>query len=171
MRIVSYFLPFLFLYISSTQGFPRCQNPVPRDLPKITDCNHIIRDIHQQAEESGNPHFTASRRHTANMNLPNLYWDHIPKSTCAIYIDMIESQAESTDTLTLRDVITAIDDIIVVCSFPDHGWQLNEGWDIIGNHKWINVSIERLHWDTKPSGGRANLTVAWLGQENGTNVQ
>ena len=171
MRITFRLLPLLLLYISPSQARPRCQHPIPKYLPEVSDCQHILDDIRKQARDTGNPLFTASRGHSSNMELPNLYWDHIPKSTCAVYIDLIESKFDSTDVLRLGDVLEAMLAIADECKLPDSNRQLNEGWDVTGRHKYINISIERLHWDTKTLGTAANFTIATRGRDNHTAVQ
>lgn len=105
------------------------------------------------------------------MGLPNLYWDHIPESTCAVYIDMIDTKFDATDSLRLSDVVEAMLTIANECEAPDSDTQLNEGWDVTGRYKMINVSIERLHWDTKALGRAANFTIATTGRNNQTDVQ
>lgn len=84
---------------------------------------------------------------------------------------MIESKFDSTDSLRLGDVVDAMLAIADECKLPDSNRQLNEGWDVTGRYKMINVSIERLHWDTQTVGRAANFTIATMGRNNQTDVQ
>ena len=104
---------------------PHCRLPAPPILPKITDCLHIVRDIRIQNEQVRDRIFTASRRRGSNLHLPNTWWDHVPHSTCAIYLDMVNDRQDASDMLRLEDVFRAAEEIIEECLVP----RLAERWE------------------------------------------
>ena len=108
---------------------PHCRIPPPPLLPKITDCLHIVRDIRLQNEQFRHRMFTVSRRPASNLHLPNTWWDHVPHSTCAIHLDMIDDRLDASDLLRLEDVFRAAEDVIEECLVPrvTERWPGSEG--------------------------------------------
>lgn len=106
---------------------PHCFHARPRapGLPKITDCLHVIRDLRSQAAESRDRYFTVSRRISSNMRVPNTWWDHVPHSTCAIHLDMIDSRPDASDEARIIDILRTAEWLIEECLTP----RANEGWD------------------------------------------
>ena len=104
---------------------PHCRLPAPPLLPKITDCLHVVRDIRIQNEQVRDRIFTASRRRGSNLHLPNTWWDHVPHSTCAIYLDMVNDRQDASDLLRLEDVFRVAEEIIEECLVP----RLAERWE------------------------------------------
>lgn len=97
---------------------PNCIEPAPRHLPKIEDCNRVIRQIREQAEETHNRLFTVSRRISSNIRMPTIWWDHTPRSTCAIHLDMIDRRSDASDEMRLIDVLRTAEEIIEECLTP-----------------------------------------------------
>ena len=104
---------------------PHCRLPAPLQLPKITDCLHVVRDIRLQNEQVRHRIFTASRRRGSNLHLPNIWWDHVPHSTCAIHLDMVDGRLDASDLLSLEDVFRTAEEIIEECLVP----RLVERWE------------------------------------------
>ena len=97
---------------------PQCQLPAPRLLPKLTDCLHVIRDIRMQADRLQHRLLTISRREGSNIHVPNTWWDHVPHSTCAIQLDMVDRYPDGSDTLRLDDVLRTAEEIVEECLTP-----------------------------------------------------
>ena len=108
---------------------PNCIKPAPRHLPKIEDCNLVIRQIRAQAEETHNRLFTVSRRMSSNIRMPTTWWDHTPRSTCAIHLDMIDRRSDASDEMRLIDVLRTAEEIIEECltSREYEGWESTTG--------------------------------------------
>ena len=97
---------------------PHCLRPAPPQLPNITDCLHVIRDLRLQAAETHDRAFTVSRRTSSNIRLPNRWWDHVPHSTCAVLLDMIDSRQDASDELRIMDVFRTAEWVIEECLTP-----------------------------------------------------
>ena len=105
--------------ISSIPGNrPHCRIPVAPRLPKITDCLHVIRDIRIQSHQNHNRLLTISRRRQSNFHVPTTWWDHVPHSTCAIHLDMINDRPDASDELRLDDVLKTAEEVIEECLVP-----------------------------------------------------
>jgi len=94
--------------------------------------------------ETGNPLYTASRRPNANFHLPNTFWDHLTGSTCGVRLDMVEGKGESTDEVRLSDIAYTTLKVVKACLERERA---TEGWMRAGRYGFVNVTVERLHWD------------------------
>ena len=103
---------------------PNCIEPAPRHLPKIKDCLPVMHQIIMQAAETHNRLFTVSRRASSNIHMPTTWWDHAPRSTCAIHLDMIDRRSDASDEMRLIDVLRTAEEIIIECLTPRE----HEGW-------------------------------------------
>lgn len=52
------------------------------------------------------------------MRMPNTWWDHVPHSTCAIHLDMIDGRENAYDELRLDDVLKTAEEVIEECLVP-----------------------------------------------------
>lgn len=156
-------LPFLLLQIllfiqpiSSIPGTrPHCRMPAPPQLPEINDCLHVIRDIRIQARQTHNRLFTISRRRQSNFHVPTTWWDHVPHSTCAIHLDMINDRLDASDELRLDDVLKTAEEVIEECLVPrgKDRWPGTDGvsqspsrhYHIRDDHRYKNRH-EGLYW-------------------------
>ena len=162
---LSILLCFLPLTLISAQ--PTCADPPTEDPPKLIDCIHVISHIQRLVAETGNPLYTASRREGSNIHMPNLFWDHIPDSSCGVRLDMIDTKQEALDYMHLSDVAYAAQKIMEKCISPESAVRTSEGWMTAGRYGLVNVTVERLHWDVT-GGGLASGGLGGLRLPNGT---
>ena len=159
-----------------TADHANCADPSTQDPPKLSDCNQVISYIERQMAETGNPRFTASRHETSNIHLPNLFWDHLPASTCAVRLDMVTGREKGRDEIRLSDIAYAAQKIMDECLSPKSAPKATEGWMVAGRYGFVNITVERLHWDIRGSGRwRGRVAPLWLPngttQRNGTDLE
>ncbi len=159
------YLPLLLSLIPliHTTAPPTCVDPPTQDPPKLSDCEHVIRHIQRMLAETGNPLYTASRRTHSNVHCPILYWDHLPRSTCGVRLDMAEGREDATDDLRLSDVAYAANLIMRDCLTPGRRAVVTEGWMRAGKHDYVNVSVERLRQDVREGGRKGAFKPGDLG--------
>jgi len=146
---------------SALAQIPTCADHPAGLLPKLSDCHHVISWIERQIAETGNPLYTAARREHANFHLPNIFWDHLPESTCGVRLDMVEGKGQASDEVRLSDIAFATQKVVTKCLERERGF---EGWMRAGRWGFVNVTVERLHWDGR---GRGILRLGG-GNGNGT---
>ncbi|KAL8717430.1 MAG: hypothetical protein Q9181_008329 [Wetmoreana brouardii] len=170
---VSTCLPILLflLPLNLAVTIPRatCADPPPENPPKLSDCDHVISYLGRITRETGNPLYTASYREGSNIHLPNVFWDHLPKSTCGVKLDMVVGLEDASDALRLSDIAYAARTITDEClekpgmlAAALEGRAL--GWMIGGRNGFVNITVGRLHWEVEP--GREGVEVLRL--PNGT---
>lgn len=136
--LVLHILLFIQPITSIPGNRPHCRIPAPRQLPKITDCLHVVRDIRIQNREVHNRLFTISRRRQSNFHVPTTWWDHVPHSTCAIHLDMINDRPDASDELRLEDVLKTAEEVIEECLVP----RSTERW---GGSDGVSRSLSSHH--------------------------
>ena len=158
LSLLLYLFPF-----AHTADHANCAHPSTQEPPKLYDCKQVISDIERRMVETGNPLFTASRRGSSNIHLPNLFWDHLPGSSCAVRLDMVTGREKGTDELRLSDIAYTAQKIMDECLSPKPAPRATGGWMIAGRHGFVNITVERLHWDFKGS-GRFTGSGRWRGK-------
>ncbi|KAL8698966.1 MAG: hypothetical protein Q9201_006280 [Fulgogasparrea decipioides] len=150
------YLPILLFLLPSNLAVtaPRatCAHPPSDNPPKFVDCEHVISYVGRMTKETGNPLYTASYRESSNIHLPNVFWDHLPKSTCGVKLDMVIGLEEASDELRLSEIAYAARTITDQCLEKSSTLAAalegrTVGWMRAGKNGFVNITVGRLHWD------------------------
>lgn len=160
-----FLLPFT-LPLTTPLNQPHCTNDPNEEAPKFSDCIDVISYVERQVSETGNRLFTASRRQGSNIHLPNLFWDHLPGSTCGVRLDMVIGREDSHDELRMSDIAFAGQKVMDACLSPGRQRRTTAGWMTAGKHGFVNITVEKLNWDRGFENGRWGSTLLMPG--NGT---
>lgn len=140
-------LPFLILlFLKLIVAQPHCIEPTPRNIPRYSDCEAVIRLIEDEVAYTGDPLLTASRRPGTGLHLPKSFDDLIEGNRCAVDLDLFPGTTRNSDTLYLSDVAYAAQQILEECLARRILSPPTEGWYIVGRRRSIRVKLGRAHF-------------------------
>lgn len=85
---------------------------------------------------------------------------------------MVDGKGQATDEVRLSEIAFAAQKIVIRCLEREGG---TEGWMTAGRSRFVNITVERLHWDGRGMGtgrgrgrGAGGALRSGGGSRNGT---